>query len=307
MLATRGNSTTVRPLERDGGHFTATPGGAVTSGNEPNTYVLDSSAADLERLIGIARLQEQLTRDALSAAGAIVGARALDCGCGPIGALPTLAETVGPTGAVVGIERDAPTTDRARAVVTRLGLDNVTVVTGDLNDPECALDDAFDLAHSRCFLMHQPDAPKTLERIVVRLRPGGWLIAQEPLLEPPPQAQPPLPALASYWELMHEASFRLGVPRDTVPRLPASATAAGLVVRRCSVVALSVTPAKVLHLHAATVKAARERIVATGAGTGAQVDTVESELLDAAREGRHEWVTTPFFLTMACRLERPHD
>jgi precorrin-6B methylase 2 len=55
----------------------------------------------------------------------------LDVGCGPVGILGLLAETVGAAGKVVGLEREQRFVEMANAEVAQLGLKNVTVVQGD--------------------------------------------------------------------------------------------------------------------------------------------------------------------------------
>jgi SAM-dependent methyltransferase len=96
-----------------------------------------------------------------------------------------MAEMVGPGGRVVGVDFSEPAVKQARAVASALGLGNVQVVAGDLHDLDAAaLGGPFDLAYTRLFLMHQPDPVRTLQRIAALLRPGGWLVAQEPLPYP---------------------------------------------------------------------------------------------------------------------------
>jgi len=68
----------------------------------------------------------------------------------------------------------------------------------------------FDLAFTRCFLMHQPDPRLTLERIAGLVRPGGWPVTQEPLWSPPPRSSPELAALARAWDVLRETTVHLG-------------------------------------------------------------------------------------------------
>jgi ubiquinone/menaquinone biosynthesis C-methylase UbiE len=63
---------------------------------------------------------------------------------------------VGPAGCVVSADFSEPAIKRARSVVAALGLENVELVLGDIRDLEAAmLAGPFDLAFTRCFLMHQ--------------------------------------------------------------------------------------------------------------------------------------------------------
>lgn len=57
--------------------------------------------------------------------------RIIDVGCGPQGVLHVLANQVGPTGTVVGLERDTGLVALARAFVAAQGFPNVEVVQGD--------------------------------------------------------------------------------------------------------------------------------------------------------------------------------
>src|SRR5579885_922173 len=97
-------------------------------------YVLDGSDADLRRLLGIASVLTPTTRAALAGAPVQPGWMALECGCGPLGAMALLSNLVGPDGRVVGIDFNDATVERARAVVAELRLSNVEVRSGDIND-----------------------------------------------------------------------------------------------------------------------------------------------------------------------------
>jgi SAM-dependent methyltransferase len=141
-----------------------------------------------------------------------------------------LAEVVGPNGRVVGVDFSDPSLSMARSVIAALGLDNVDVLPGDVNAPviEGLTGGRFDLAFTRCFLMHQPDPAHTLGRIAALLRPGGWVVVQEPLRSPPPRSSPQCESLTKYWELIHEVIESAGVPHNTIDDLPACARNAGL-------------------------------------------------------------------------------
>lgn len=120
-------------------------------------YALDGSDEDLKRLLRIAALLNANTRTALATVDVRPGWRALECGCGPLGALPILSDLVGQSGHVVGVDFTASTVQRARAVLAELGLSNVEVHVADINDPTADVGGPYDLAFTRCFLMHQHD------------------------------------------------------------------------------------------------------------------------------------------------------
>ncbi len=186
-------------------------------------YILDGSDADLRRLMSISEIFADNARQSLVKAGVSEGWTVLDCGCGPLGALAVLADLVGPTGAVVGVDFSEPTIAKARTVLDALGLENVDVRAGDLNEfaaPE--LGGPFDLAFSRLFLFHQTDPVRTLRQLADLLRPGGCIVAHEAVRFPPPRSFPHLEAVAEYWEAhprADRAERRTGQHRGAAARI----------------------------------------------------------------------------------------
>jgi SAM-dependent methyltransferase len=207
-------------------------------------------------------------------------------------------------GEVVGIDFTVGTVERAREVVQQLGLPNVEVIQADINELDAvSLGGPFDLAYTRCFLMHQANPADCLATIAALVRPGGWVIAQEPLPNPPPHAHPRSGALESYWTLMHEAMERAGLSREAVPSLPGCARLAGLEVVRTKGWFNVIDPEVGFPVHAATLAAFRERALASGIASTSEVDGLIGELHLAATSGAHEWVTSPFFLELS--LQKP--
>jgi ubiquinone/menaquinone biosynthesis C-methylase UbiE len=135
-------------------------------------YILDGSDDDLRRLLGVAGTTRQMARSAFLRVGMQEGWSAIDCGCGPIGGLAVMAEMVGPSGRVVGVDFSEPTVQRARSVMAELQLGNVELFAGDIHELGAdVVGGPFDLAYTRLFLMHQPDPVRTLSRIAGLLRP----------------------------------------------------------------------------------------------------------------------------------------
>ncbi len=263
-------------------------------------YILDGSDEDLRRLLTISQTTGETARAAFRRVGIREGWNVIDCGCGPIGGLAVLAEMVGSTGRVVGADFSESAIQRARSVVAALGLDNVQLVTGDIHDLEPAtLGGPFDLAFTRCFLMHQADPAWTLSQIAGLLRPGGWIVSQEPLRSPPPRSHPHLGALDTYWDLFYEVMELAGVPRGSIEGLARSARAAGLEVVKASGFFIIHDPKLGFGQHAAVLAAARER----AAKLGGAVDKIDDLVLTlrAAQGGGYEWVSSPFFLDLALR------
>ena len=263
-------------------------------------YILDGTDQDLGRLLSIAEVSAEMARTAFRRLGVQQGWNAIECGCGPIGGLAVMAEMVGPAGRVVGVDFNQAAVQRARAVASALELGNVEVVAGDLHDLDpAALGGPFDLAYTRLFLMHQADPVRALRRIADLLRPGGWLVAQEPLPSPPPRSHPHLEALTGYWDMIYDLLHRAGVPAGAVEDLPRSAREAGFEVVAMNGSFVTADPELVFEIHAGTLTAARER----GAQLGIAAERIDDLALDiqAAKRGGYEWVSSPFFLDLTLR------
>jgi SAM-dependent methyltransferase len=264
-------------------------------------YVLDGSDEDLKRLLRISALLSATTRAALATVDIRPGWRALECGCGPLGAMAILSDLVGESGHVVGIDFTPSTVQRARSVVHELGLRNVEVRVADINDPAADVGGPYDVAFTRCFLMHQGDPLHTLTRIRAALRPGGWLVAMEPLPSPAPFSFPPDDDLRVAWELLHQAVHRGGASPTAVNDLPATAKLAGFDVVHIGGSFQPTDAATGYGLHAATTAAVRERIIATGVATADEVDAVIARLQTAAASGGDGWVSSPLSLVVTLR------
>jgi SAM-dependent methyltransferase len=263
-------------------------------------YILDGSDEDLRRLLSISEVAAEMARAAFRKVGVQEGWKAIDCGCGPLGGLAVMAEMVGPAGRIVGVDVSEPAVQRARAVVSALELGNVEVVAGDLHELELAvLGGPFDLAYTRLFLMHQADPVRTLRQIADLLRPGGWLVAQEPLRSPAPRSHPHLEALTSYWDLVYELLDRAGIPDGAVEDLPRSAREAGFEVTGMSGCFVPIDPEVAFEIHASTLAAVRERAINSGIAAGRIDDLVRD--VRAAKGGSYEWVSSPFFLDLTLR------
>ena len=90
-------------------------------------------ATEVERLVVNARLRDPHIRDGLHRTGIRSGDKAIDVGCGPLGALLVLADMVGPTGTVVGLDMDAPSLKRARGILDQRGTHHVQLVHANLD------------------------------------------------------------------------------------------------------------------------------------------------------------------------------
>ena len=134
--------------------------------DQQRRYVLDGGDEDLRRLLTLSESFAVQARRSFQRAGVGPGWTVIDCGCGPVGALALLAELVGPSGRVVGVDFSEAAIQRARSVTGALGLENVDLVAGDIHELGAAtLGGPFDLAFTRAFLMHQADPAQGPNRV----------------------------------------------------------------------------------------------------------------------------------------------
>ena len=264
---------------------------------QARTYIMAASEAEHARLVAIARRFADQVREMCARAGVGTGARVVDVGSGPLGALLELAEIVGPSGTVVGVDSSADAVATARTTLAREGLDRVRLVHGDVNVLEPAAivgDGPFDAAHLRFVLVHQADPAATLRRVAALLRPGGRVLVFD-LVEDAryPRYDPPVPASERAWELLYAAAHRRGAAGDVARRLPALCAEAGLRVLDARGTFRLLTPAQdSLGAARATLLGARASIVGAGLATDAELDAIAEELT-AASGGAYRSVHGP--------------
>ena len=142
------------------------------------SYPLGGTQTERDRLLAQAKQYEATANDLLDRLNIKSGSRAVDIGCGPIGILDLLSHRVGPSGAVVGLEREARFVEMARAEIARRGLTNATIVQADGHDTGLEKS-SFDLVHER-LVMINVTSPATLLREMVSLaRPGGTIVLED--------------------------------------------------------------------------------------------------------------------------------
>jgi len=108
------------------------------------------------------------------------GQRVLEVGCGNGVFLPRLAEKVGSTGKVVGIDHAEPFVQESRTRVAAAGLSAVVAVEQADAYRLPFEDGVFDAAHCERVLMHLDDPDTVLREMARVVRPSGVVVAAEP-------------------------------------------------------------------------------------------------------------------------------
>ena len=162
------------------------------------TYLFGHSAGETDRLLRQAMLFGPYTRRLLEDAGIAPGMRVLDVGSGAGDVSLLLADMVGMSGTVMGVDINAELLQTARARADAAGLRNVTFTVGDA--ASVALPEDFDAVVGRCVLFFIRDRLTVVRRLAGHVRPGGVIAFQEPgnaTLRP--SALPPSPLLDQVW------------------------------------------------------------------------------------------------------------
>src|SRR5262249_35433604 len=119
-------------------------------------YALATGAGAVQRLHVLHRVYGPTGKRVLLQAGLREGMKVADFGCG-VGVVPRmLAEMVGPSGSVTGIDKDGAQVQQAAAYCAREGFPNVNFV--EASACETGLPRAsFDVVYCRFLLLHLPD------------------------------------------------------------------------------------------------------------------------------------------------------
>ena len=132
---------------------------------------------------------------------------------GPVSAIAILAaRLVGPTGTVVGVERDAGTLAKARERVAEAGLHNLTFMETDV--AHLLGVEPFDAVVGRLILEFLPDPGAVVRSLATLVRPGGIVAFQDACWGPLLQLTTELPLRAKCVALIHQTFQRSAANMD---------------------------------------------------------------------------------------------
>ena len=141
-------------------------------------YILTVTDDEIRRLRMQADSLAAETRILLERIAVAPGWRCVDLGCGAGGIVDLLSAAAGPSGEVVGLEREARSVAAARQWAAALGLDNARFVASDILDNDLA-GGSFDFAHMRYVMTTVGQHEAMLAAATRLLRAGGVLTLQE--------------------------------------------------------------------------------------------------------------------------------
>ena len=143
----------------------------------PATYPLGYSENEARRLAEQGAFLEDLTEDILRRAGLGAGMEVLDLGCGMGDVSLIASRLVGPSGAVLGVDRSATSVETARRRAAALGIRNIRFEVAELE--AFASTRMFDAMIGRLILLYLPQPAVTLRRLSSFLRHDGVVAFQE--------------------------------------------------------------------------------------------------------------------------------
>lgn len=185
------------------------------------SYVLGVTDREHERLVRQARIFNPLTERLFRNAGISRGQRILEIGSGVGDVTMLAAELVGPTGEVVGVERDANTLTKARSRVAEAQLRNVSFVEADVGQVASRKlgSKPFDAVVGKLILEYVSDPGAVLRSLSNLVRPEGIVILQDCYWAPLLQLTAHLPLWAKCASLIYRTFDCCDVNMDMEHRL----------------------------------------------------------------------------------------
>lgn len=242
------------------------------------SYILRGGLHAAKRLSLLSRVKWPTTRSLLRLAGLGPGMSCLDVGCGRGLVSLRMAAEVGPTGRVVGIDRDELLIGLANRDAARLGLP-ATFRHQGLDEFDEA--DTFDLAFTRFLLSHLPRPAEAAARIARAVKPGGVVVAED-VDFPGHFCHPACSAFDRYVALYQAVASANGGDPTIGPKLFGVWQDLGLVDVRVRLVQPMFAEGEGTLVAAMTLEHIREAVVAAGFASDGELDELVAELVDFA-------------------------
>jgi ubiquinone/menaquinone biosynthesis C-methylase UbiE len=164
-----------------------------TASSEDSIYVMGRTSEEYERLRRQSELLESITGSVLDRVGLSRGMSCLDIGCGPGEVMRLMAERVGPTGRIVGVDVDGKLGREALSVLMSKGYRQCSFIEGNVETLGEIGSDRFDLVFARLLLMHLEEPVLALRKMYRQVKPGGRIVVQDyyfPTIDSHPAVEP---------------------------------------------------------------------------------------------------------------------
>jgi ubiquinone/menaquinone biosynthesis C-methylase UbiE len=141
-------------------------------------YSLATGEAAVRRLSALHRIYSPTGRRILLRAGLKPGMNVADFGCGVGATTRMLAEMVGPTGTVTGIDMSEAQLEQGRRLCSDARLTNAIFARASATSTNLPRN-SFDLVYARFLLLHLVDPAAGLREMFAVLKPGGLLVVED--------------------------------------------------------------------------------------------------------------------------------
>ena len=150
----------------------------LSSTNQDANYTLGRTSHETTRLIEQSKIYGKATLRLCQRAGITTGMRVLDIGSGAGDVALTVAELVGESGHVVGVDVNPAILETARLRATDAGMTHVEFIAGDARTID--FQEKFDVLVGRFVLMYMADPVEALQQLITHIKPGGIVAFHEP-------------------------------------------------------------------------------------------------------------------------------
>jgi ubiquinone/menaquinone biosynthesis C-methylase UbiE len=251
-----------------------------------NGYTLGHSAEEHERLRSQARILEPATRRVFQAIGVRAGWRCLDLGCGPGEAMRVMGEFAGPTGEVVGLDRDAKAGREAVDRLQATGTSRYRFIEANMESIAEIGAPPFDLTFARLALLWTRDPIAVLRKMYAWTKPGGYVAVQD-LHACTMNLYPKSEAGAELLRVIFETCERSGQDMEFAFKLPAYFVEAGIGAPDGTDMNLPMTSLEpFITMYETMCRSLLPKAVELGVTTEARMESVFRDLRRAAAEVR---------------------
>jgi len=277
--------------------------GNAPGASQASDYVLGSTDRERERLMQQGAILRGFLASAFRNAGLGPGMRVLDIGCGVGDVAILAADLVGPSGSVVGVDRDAASVAFASKRVDEAGYRNIHFQVGEFHQFTDLM--PFDALVGRFILLYLPDPVAILRHLSTQLRSGAVIAFMEPDFTVPGRVFPEMPHFQNAGIWITEVLRRSGARLDMGMRLYATFRDAGFVGTKTEVSHLSGCGMNrvMTDYFVDTLRSLVPKIIEYGIATAEeiQIDTLGDRFEAASREADPQWVATRYISAWARR------
>ncbi len=257
----------------------------------PDGYVHAREVGEYQRLRDQALMWQSATEQVLDKIGLEPGMSCLDLGSGPGAVMRLMADRIGPTGRVTGVDIDGALGAQALADLRAQGGAAFEMIEADMLTLEAIPGAPFDLTFCRLFLMHMQEPVAALEKMLFWTKPGGIMAVQE-FDFGAIAVEPTCPAMAEFNRLFESVFRAHGRNLRAGRQLPAQFEAAGIGVPDGTLAEAKFLPLKdMAQMLIGVYQSLFPAAAALGIADQARADQFKADMTEAGLDGRYYCLT----------------